>query len=101
MKRSNPISDILKAKRWTAERAAQEIYKKNKKEFQLRGIVWTPVVFNQVKLGYCETEWLRGIVAKFFGIEEIDIPRRNKFSKRAREESGDPLLMGRKARKVN
>lgn len=100
MGRKNPITEILEAKRWTSERAAREIYEAYKEEFEERGTVWTPTRFNLVKLGHCETKWLREIFAEFFGIRERDIPRRNKFTKRARDKSGDPMLISREARKA-
>ena len=98
MSRKNPISEILKARRWTSERAAREIYEAYKEEFISRGTVWTQDRFNLVKLGYCETIWLREIFAEFFGISESSIPRRNRLSKRARDKSGDPMLMSKEAR---
>ena len=94
----NPITEILIKKRWTVERAAKEIYKKNKKEFEIRGVAWTPQRFNLVKLGYDEAKWLSNITAEFFGIKESDIPRRDKRTKRARDKSGDPMIMSREAR---
>lgn len=95
----NPITKILIEKRWTVKKAAQEIYKKNKKEFQFRGIVWTAQRFNLVKLGYDETVWLRRLIADFFGIDEKVIPRKNLDSKRARDEKGDLMNISREARK--
>ncbi|NOG84172.1 MAG: hypothetical protein HND49_10280 [Planctomycetes bacterium] len=67
-----------------------------KKNLEERGTVWTLTRFNLVKLGHCETKWLREIFAEFFGIRERDIPRRNKFTKRARDKSGDPMLISRR-----
>ncbi|GJQ57415.1 MAG: hypothetical protein SCALA701_02160 [Candidatus Scalindua sp.] len=96
----NPIVEILKARRWTTERAAREIYKAFKKEFKLRGTVWTSARFNMVKLGHDETKWLRKILSEFFEINEEDIPRNDKRSKRYRDETGDPMVMSREARKA-
>ncbi len=96
----NPIVEILKARRWTTERAAREIYKANKKEFRLRGTVWTPARFNMVKLGHDETKWLRKVLSEFFQINEEDIPRKDRRSKRARDESGDPMCISREARRA-
>jgi len=82
---SNPITEILIQKRWTIERATREIYRKNKKEFEMRGVVWTPQWFNLVKLGYDEAKWLRKMIAEFFGIDENLISRKDKRTKRARD----------------
>lgn len=98
MDRKNLISEILMDRRWTNERAAREIYKKYKKEFELREVVWTSQRFNLVKLGYDEAKWLREIFAEFFGIKESDIPRIDKRTKRARDRSGDPMVMSREAK---
>ena len=99
MASENPITEILKKKKWTTAEATREIYKKYKKEFAFKGIVWTQARFNLVKLGYDETDWLRNLLAEFFGIKEKDIPRRDKRTKRARDLKGDPMDMSREARR--
>lgn len=99
MSRKNSISKILQAKNWNSEKAAIELYKANKAEFERRDTVWTAARFNAVKLGYDETAWLREVVSKFFGVNENDIPRRDKRTKRARDQRGDSMSISREARK--
>ena len=95
----NTITQILMKKRWTVKKAVKEIYKKHRREFQLREIVWTAQRFNLVKLGYDETIWLRRLIADFFGIDEKSIPRKNLDSKRARDEKKNLMSISREARK--
>ncbi|GJQ59747.1 MAG: hypothetical protein D8M57_13040 [Candidatus Scalindua sp. AMX11] len=95
----NPITQELIKRRWTNAKAAEEIYKKHKKEFQRRNIAWTADRFTLVKLGHCEAKWLRQLLAKFFGINEEDIPRRDKRTKRARDEAGNQMNISGEARR--
>ncbi len=96
----NPITQELIKRRWTSRRAAKEIYKKYRKEFEKKGIVWSAQRFNLVKLGHDESKWIRKILADFFSIKEEEIPRRDSRTKRARDERGDPMDMSREARKT-
>ncbi len=96
---SNPITKELIEKGWTAEYAARQFYKRYKSRIDKRGIVWTVDRFNLVKLGHDEAQWLRDLLAKFFGIDERDIPRKDKRTRRARDEAGKRMNISREARR--
>ena len=80
----NPITDRLRERGWTNERAAIKLYTRYKDDFDLRGLErFTKDRFIAVKLGNDEAQWLRDMFAEFFEVEEDKIPRKSKGKKKA------------------